>query len=80
MNKEELISEISKKTKVSKKEAGMILSATIDTIQSQVIVGFLPTYFFMFSKSLFFLLKPTVLLQLNHSGRKLVENLDFKLA
>ena len=39
MNKEELISEISKKTKVSKKEAGMILSATIDTIQSQVKKG-----------------------------------------
>ena len=39
MNKEELIAEISKKTKVSKKDASLILSATIDTIQSQVKKG-----------------------------------------
>ena len=39
MNKEELISEISKKTKVSKKEAGMILSATIETIEKTVKKG-----------------------------------------
>lgn len=39
MNKEELISEISKKTKVSKKDAGLILSATIDSIQKSVKKG-----------------------------------------
>ena len=39
MNREELISEISKKTKISKKDAGLVLSATIDTIQSQVKKG-----------------------------------------
>ena len=39
MNKEELISEISKKAKVSKKDAGMILSATIDTIEKSVKKG-----------------------------------------
>ncbi|MBR1775559.1 HU family DNA-binding protein [bacterium] len=39
MNKEELISEISKKTKVSKKDASLILSATIDSIQSSVKKG-----------------------------------------
>ena len=39
MNKEELIAEISKKTKVSKKDASLILSATIDTLQSQVKKG-----------------------------------------
>ena len=39
MNKEELIAEISKKTKVSKKDASLVLSATIDTIQSQVKKG-----------------------------------------
>ena len=32
MNREELIAEISKKAKVSKKEAALVLSATIDTI------------------------------------------------
>lgn len=39
MNKEELISEISKKTKVSKKDASLILSATLDSIQSSVKKG-----------------------------------------
>ena len=39
MNKEELIAEISKKTKVSKKEAGLILSATIESIQKSVKKG-----------------------------------------
>ena len=39
MNKEELISEISKKTKVSKKDAGLILSATIETIEKSVKKG-----------------------------------------
>ena len=39
MNREELISEISKKTKVSKKDASLILSATLDTIQSSVKKG-----------------------------------------
>ena len=39
MNKEELIAEISKKTKISKKDASLVLSATIDTIQSQVKKG-----------------------------------------
>ena len=39
MNREELISEISKKTKVSKKDASLILSATIDSIQTSVKKG-----------------------------------------
>ena len=39
MNKEELITEISKKAKVSKKDAGLVLSATIDTIQSTLKKG-----------------------------------------
>ena len=39
MNKEELIAEISKETKISKKDASLVLSATIDTIQSQVKKG-----------------------------------------
>ena len=39
MNKEELISEISKKTKVSKKDAALVLSATIDSIQKSVKKG-----------------------------------------
>lgn len=39
MNKEELISEISKKAKVSKKDASLVLSATIDTIQKSVKKG-----------------------------------------
>ena len=39
MNREELITEISKKTKVSKKDASMILSATLDSIQTSVKKG-----------------------------------------
>lgn len=39
MNKEELISEISKKAKVSKKDAALVLSATIDSIQNSVKKG-----------------------------------------
>ena len=39
MNREELISEISKKTKVSQKDAGLILSATIETIEKSVKKG-----------------------------------------
>ena len=39
MNKEELIAEISKKTKVSKKDASLILSATIETIEKSVKKG-----------------------------------------
>ena len=39
MNREELISEISKKTKISKKDAGLILSATIETIEKSVKKG-----------------------------------------
>ena len=39
MNKEELIAEISKKTKVSKKDASSILSATIETIEKSVKKG-----------------------------------------
>ena len=39
MNKEELIAEISKKAKVSKKDAGAVLTATIDAIQTQVKKG-----------------------------------------
>ena len=39
MNKEELIAEISKKAKVSKKDAGIVLSATLDTIQTTLKKG-----------------------------------------
>ena len=39
MNKEELIAEISKKAKVSKKDAAAALSATIDAIQASVKKG-----------------------------------------
>ena len=39
MNREELISEISKKAKVSKKDASLVLSATLETIQSSVKKG-----------------------------------------
>ena len=39
MNKEELIAEISKKAKVSKKDAGIVLSATLDTIQNTLKKG-----------------------------------------
>ena len=39
MNREELISEISKKAKVSKKDASLVLSATLDSIQSSVKKG-----------------------------------------
>ena len=39
MNKEELITEISKKANVSKKDAGLILSATLETIKTQVKKG-----------------------------------------
>ena len=39
MNKEELIAEISKKAKVSKKDAGLVLSATLDTIQTTLKKG-----------------------------------------
>lgn len=39
MNREELISEISKKAKVSKKDAGLVLSATIETIEKSVKKG-----------------------------------------
>ena len=39
MNREELISEISKKAKVSKKVAGDVLSATLDSIKSSVKKG-----------------------------------------
>ncbi len=39
MNREELIAEISKKTKVSKKDASLILSATIETIEKSVKKG-----------------------------------------
>ena len=39
MNKEELIAEISKKAKVSQKDASAVLTATIDTIQCQVKKG-----------------------------------------
>ena len=39
MNREELISEISKKTKVSQKDAGLISSATIETIEKSVKKG-----------------------------------------
>ena len=39
MNREELIAEISKSAKVTKKEASEVLSATIDAIQSAVKKG-----------------------------------------
>ena len=39
MNKEELIAEISKKAKVSKKDAAAVLGATITTIQTSVKKG-----------------------------------------
>ena len=39
MNREELITEIAKKTKVSKKDAGLILSATLETIEKSVKKG-----------------------------------------
>ena len=39
MNREELLSEISKKSKVTKKDAGLVLSAMIDTIQATVNKG-----------------------------------------
>ena len=39
MNREELITEISKKTKISKKDAGLILSATLETIEKSVKKG-----------------------------------------
>ena len=39
MNKEELVQEISKKAKVTQKEAGEVLSALIDTIQKTVAYG-----------------------------------------
>ena len=39
MNKEELVQEISKKAKVTQKEAGEVLSALIDTIQKTVAKG-----------------------------------------
>ena len=39
MNKEELLAEISKKTKVTKKDADKVLGALIDTIQMTVKKG-----------------------------------------
>ena len=39
MNKEELIAEISKKAKVSKKEASLVLSAAMESIQKSVKKG-----------------------------------------
>ena len=39
MNKEELVAEISKKAKVTQKEAGEVLGALIDTIQKTVAKG-----------------------------------------
>ena len=39
MNKEELIAEISKKAKVSKKDAALVLSATLESIQTSVKKG-----------------------------------------
>ena len=39
MNREELITEIAKKTKVSKKDASLVLAATIDSIQTCVKKG-----------------------------------------
>ena len=39
MNKEELVKEISKKAKISQKQAGEILSITIETIEKTVSKG-----------------------------------------
>ena len=39
MNKEELVSEISKKSKVTQKEANEVLSALIETVQKTVSKG-----------------------------------------
>ena len=39
MNKEELVQEISKKAKVTRKEAGEVLNALVDTIQKTVSKG-----------------------------------------
>ena len=39
MNREELIAEISKLAKVSKKDASAVLTATLDTIQNSVKKG-----------------------------------------
>ena len=39
MNKEELVQEISKKAKVTQKEAGEVLNALVDTIQKTVSKG-----------------------------------------
>ena len=39
MNKEELVQEISKKAKVTQKEAGEVLNALVDTIQKTVAKG-----------------------------------------
>ena len=39
MNKEELVLEISKKAKVTQKEAGEVLNALVDTIQKTVSKG-----------------------------------------
>ena len=39
MNKEELVSEISKKAKVTQKEANEVLSALIDTVEKTVAKG-----------------------------------------
>ena len=39
MNKEELVQEISKKAKVTQKEAGDVLNALVDTIQKTVSKG-----------------------------------------
>ncbi len=39
MNREELVSEISKKAKVSKKEASEVLAATLETIEKAVKKG-----------------------------------------
>ena len=39
MNREELITEISKKAKVSKKDASLVLSATLESIQNSVKKG-----------------------------------------
>ena len=39
MNKEELVQEVSKKAKVTQKEAGEVLNALVDTIQKTVSKG-----------------------------------------
>ena len=39
MNKEELLTEISKKSKVTKKDAGLVLDAMINTIQNTIKKG-----------------------------------------